>query len=82
MNHLEESKQKLINRIRGMSVDEYDKLTGMLYDEPQKYYELFGSGIMFVCEDCEGTYGKCHDDADECTARFREYMSGDAEESE
>ena len=81
MNHLEESKKKLISRIQEMSVDEYDKLTGMLYDEPKKYYELFGPGIMFVCEDCEGMYGKCHDDADECAARFRKYMSGNVEES-
>lgn len=78
MNHLEESKKKLIDRIQEMSVEEYEKLTGMLYEEPKKYYELFGPGIMFVCEDCEGTYGKCHDGADECAVRFQKYMSGDA----
>lgn len=81
MNHLEESKKKLIDRIQEMSVEEYEELTAVLFQNPEQYHKLFAPGILFICDDCLNTYGKCHVKDGECTERFQKYMSGDAAES-
>lgn len=77
MNNLEKMKQDIISQIEKMNVKEFERLMDILVECDEANEKILDVSNLFTCDYCRKTYGKCSNESDECSSRFKKYAMCD-----